>query len=104
MSGVNGGSTFRPLRHTYQRRNRTISAVVLHHAFYEHNIGHLANFLPLFFWLEDGVITSPNELARIFAIKDRHAGAVRELVVGAVVNENNSGWCEDGSRSGLGHA
>src|SRR6476620_3712136 len=80
-----------------------VSALLLHHAFYEHNIGRLADFLPLFFWLEDGVIGSPKELARILTVEDSNASAIDKLFVRAVVNENNSAWCEDGGRTRFGH-
>lgn len=66
-----------------------VAFAALHHALDEYNIGHLAGLLPVFFWLEDGLIGSPKQFSWILAIKDRHAGAVDELVVSAVVNEND---------------
>ena len=81
-----------------------IALAAFHHAFHEHNIGHLADFFPVLFRLQDGPIATPKQFPWILAIEDRDAGALHELIVRAVIDENNSVRCKNGGRSGLRHA
>src|ERR1700687_2143674 len=42
-------------------------------------------------------------MTRIVAVEDGEAGAVNELIVGAVVQQDDAGWGEDGCRAGFSH-
>src|SRR6266705_69722 len=71
------------------------------HSFDEDDIGDLADLLPGFFGGEDGGVGAREEFARIAAVEDGNAGAIDELIVGAVVNENDAARGEDRRRAGL---
>src|SRR5258708_40030625 len=63
-----------------------IAITPAYHAFDENHIRNLPNFLPLLFRSEDRRIASRNETTGIFAIENRDAGSIDQVVVGAVVN------------------
>ena len=71
------------------------------HAFYEHHVGNLAGFLPSEFGRKNGLLAAVQNFPRIVEVEDRHACAVDEFVVGAIVNEHDAFWGEDGRRARL---
>src|SRR6266568_4030977 len=73
----------------------------VHHSFDEDDVRNLADLLPLFFGREDGGVGAREEFARIAAVEDGNAGAIDEMVVGAVVNEDDAARGEDRRRAGL---
>ncbi len=73
----------------------------VHHSFDEDDIGDLADLLPLFFGGEDGGVRAREKLAGIAAVEDGNAGAIDEMIVGAVVNEDDAAPGEDRRRAGL---
>ena len=68
-------------------------------AFYKNNVGNLSNLFPFFFGREHRLVSAPDQSSRIVAVEDGNAGAVCELVIGAVVDEINPVWGYDGRRS-----
>ena len=90
-----------------RRRQRTcllpvvqqVAITPAYHAFDENHIRNLANSLPLLIRSEKGCIAPRNQPTRIFEIENRDAGSIDQLVVGAVVNQNDPLFCHDGSRA-----
>src|SRR6267154_3147985 len=73
----------------------------LHHSFNKDYVWNLADFFPFIFGEEDGLFRTIEEFAGIVAIEHRHGGAVDEMVVGAVVDEDDAAVGEDGRRAGF---
>src|SRR6266851_5337111 len=73
----------------------------VHHSFDEDDVRNLADFFPLFFGGEDGGVSAREEFAGIAGVENGNAGAIDELVVGTVVNEDNATRGEDRRRAGL---
>ena len=69
-----------------------ISIPLLHHAFHENYVGDLTDFLPILLGREYRLIASPEQLPGIVAVEDRNPGAIHQLVVRAVVDQNDSVW------------
>src|SRR6202043_4119918 len=80
-----------------------ISIPLSHHALHEHDVGNLAYFFPIFLGREYGGITSPEQFPGIVPIEDRNPGTVYKFVVGAVIDENDSIWRDDGRGTRLGN-
>src|SRR5947199_9418920 len=102
-----------PLLHTsYRAADKVVPNAVVkeptialsHYSFYKDYVGDLADFFPWFFGGEEGGVGTVKELARVAAVEDGDGGAIDELVVGAVVNEDDATVSEDGRRAGLDHA
>ncbi len=81
-----------------------IAALLFQHSFNENDIGNLADFLPIFFRGEDGSVGTREEFAGIVTVEDSDGGAIDELVVGAVVDEDDAALSEDGRGAGLDNA
>src|SRR6202049_1954015 len=78
---------------------KKVAITPTYHAFDENHIWNLANSLPLLFGSEYGGIAPRNQTTRIFEIENRDSGSIDQLVVGAVVNQNDPFFCHDGRRS-----
>ena len=72
----------------------------LSHPFYEDDIGDLADLLPLLLGEEDGGVGAREEFARIAAVENGNTGAIDELIVGAVVNEDDAAGVRIGGGPG----
>src|SRR3954463_5650728 len=81
-----------------------VAFAALHHALDEYNVGHLAYLFPFLFRLEDGPVASPDELARILTVEDGDPRAVDELVVRAVIHQDDPFGRNDRRWPGLRHA
>ena len=66
------------------------AAVLANHAFDEHHVGDLACFFPFFFGGEDWSVGAVEDFARIVPIENRHCGAIDELVICGVVDQDDS--------------
>jgi hypothetical protein len=81
---------------------------ILHHSFVfsfnEDYIGDLADFFPFFFGGEDGASVRERSLRGIVAVEDGYTGAINEMVVGAIVYEDDSLGREEWRRTGFDYA
>src|SRR5690349_6593048 len=58
--------------------------VRLHQSFHEHDVGHLADLLPLFLGFKDWRIGAGQHFARIVLVEKHPPGAINKMVVGPV--------------------
>src|SRR5450755_4064839 len=72
------------------------SIAVAHHALDEDNIRHLANLLPVELRSEDRLLAPVKNFPWVLSVEDHNAGAINELVVGPVINEQDAIVCQDG--------
>src|SRR5437667_5625738 len=72
-----------------------ISIVLADHAFHEDHIRYLPNFLPFLLGRENRGVASPEQLSRIVAIENCDARSIYQFVIGTVIDENDSFWCDD---------
>src|SRR5258708_7660215 len=72
-----------------------------HDPFNKDYVWHLADFFPLSLWGEDGSVGARKKFAGIAAVEDGNAGAINEMVVGAVVDEDDALLGEDWRRAGF---
>src|SRR2546428_2805208 len=82
----------------------TQKAVLPHHLYHSLNknyIRHLADFLPFFFWGEDGLVGARNQFAGIVAVENGDTSAVHKMVVGAVVDEQDAARGEERRGTGF---
>src|SRR6266436_5542065 len=71
------------------------------HTFDKDDVWNLANFFPVPFGGEDGCFGAVEEFAWIGAIEDGYGGAVDQIVIGTVVNENDALGRENRRRTGF---
>src|SRR6266851_922557 len=68
----------------------------LHHSFNKDHVRNLADFFPFIFGEENRFFRAVEEFAGIAAVEDGYAGAIDEIVVGAVVDQHDAllreGW------------
>src|SRR5207245_11051687 len=82
----------------------TQKAVLPHHLYHSLNknyIRHLADFLPFFFWGEDGLVGARNQFAGIVAVENGDTSAVDKMVVGAVGDEQDAARGEEWRGTGF---
>src|SRR6266481_486850 len=71
------------------------------HTFDKDDVWNLANFFPVFFRGEDGSVRAVENFAGIVAVEDGDGSTVDEIVVGAVVNEDDTVGRENRRRTGF---
>src|ERR1700730_419309 len=60
------------------------------HALDEDNVGDLADFFPFFFREEDRSIGAEEQFTWIVAVEDGNSSAIDELIIGAIVDEDDA--------------
>jgi hypothetical protein len=70
-------------------------------SFDKHNVRNLSDLFPFEFRGKDWLFGTVQNFAGVLSIKDGGTGAINQLVVSAVVNQDNAVGCEDGRRPGL---
>src|SRR5882757_1377337 len=63
---------------------------VANHSFDEDHVWHLAYFFPFFFRRKNGLFGASQNFFGIFFVEENPAGGIKKIVVGAVVNEEDS--------------
>src|SRR6516162_1602340 len=69
---------------------KEISVAAPYHTLDKDDIGYLTNFFPFFPRPKNRLFATIKQSPRIFAIEDRNCGAINQLVIGAVVDQNNT--------------
>src|SRR5580658_6281430 len=73
-------------------------------SFHEHHVRNLPNLLPILLRRKYGIRTAHEQMTGILAVEDGEPSAVNEVIVGAVVHQDNPGWRQDGCGSGFNHS
>ena len=64
-------------------------------------LGTCPTLFPVFLRDKDGLVTPPQQLPRIIPVEDGDSGAVHQLIVRPVINQNDPIWRNDGRRPGF---
>src|SRR6516162_5839956 len=83
---------------------KEIAITAFNHALNEYDIRNLANPFPFFLRNKDRLLTAVENFARILTVEEGDSSAINELIVGAVVDQNDSFRSQNRRRPWLDHA
>src|SRR6266498_131711 len=74
---------------------KEVAPALLHHTFYKDDVRNPAGFLPSLFRGEYGLLATPDQLTWITCGEQGQAGSVHELIVRAIVDQENAVFRDD---------